>query len=181
MEAYKHQLNSARCRYCKSVFQVFCNPVPISKPTLGLEDSSCLSLHFWGEWELEKEMYFFQNQNRFPENLKQSKVAGGAFTFPLETSIIQKMKWKDFIEVSHPTTTIFLNFVFCFDSTKTKNTLLQTDMFRFTVSTPMATPILTIQTSAQMKWTNGNSKECSGKIKSHILDSEKSPWFAGSR
>ena len=76
--------------------------------------------------------------------------------------------------MSQPTT-IFLNFVFCFDSTKTKNTLLQTDMFRFTVSTPMATPILTIQTSAQMKWTNGNSKECSGKIKSHILDSKKSP------
>lgn len=27
------------------------------------------------------------------------KVAGGAFTFPLETSIVQKIVWKDFIEV----------------------------------------------------------------------------------
>ena len=32
--------------------------------------------------------------------MQKIKVAGGAFTFPLETSIVQKIVWKDLIEVS---------------------------------------------------------------------------------
>ena len=31
--------------------------------------------------------------------MQKIKVAGGAFTFPLETSIVQKIVWKDLIEV----------------------------------------------------------------------------------
>ena len=38
---------------------------------------------------------FLQKCSSFSE-----KVAGGAFTFPLETSIIQKVVWKDLVEVT---------------------------------------------------------------------------------